>query len=95
MMTNNVPTSALSVGDIVHVHGCRFRLIHPREIADQSGAVVAWAFSTQYVGPVTPDRDPVAEYGFSYGLDMVEGRWVIQGSRHTLWQVDEFGIASL
>jgi hypothetical protein len=90
MTTTTRPTYALQNGDIVNAHGCRFRLSDKRAVStsyreplDLSGC----AFTTTYVGPVTPNRDPIAEHG-PYGRDMVAGKWVIQGNAYATWSVE-------
>jgi hypothetical protein len=91
MMTKTLPTYAIQNGDIVQTYGCRFRVSNKRRTypgmhspVDMDGC----AFNTEYVGPVTPDRDPIAEHGNYYGGDMVSGRWVIQGNARATWTVE-------
>lgn len=91
MQTTTKPTYAIQNGDIVRTHGCRLRVSNKRrtysgmyEPVELSGC----GFTTEYVGPVTPDRDPVEEYGAFYGGDMVSGRWTIQGNALAMWTVE-------
>ena len=90
-MTKTLPTYAIQNGDIVLAYGCRFRVSNKRRTYTGMHTPVelsGCAFTTEYVGPVTPDRDPIAEYGNFYGGDMVSGRWVIQGNALATWTVE-------
>lgn len=80
--TETRSTLALTVGDIVCHYGARLRLTERREYPDN-----VIAFATEYVGPVTPDRDPVAEWG-GYGRLMVTNQWRIQGNDYATWSVE-------
>ena len=91
LATTTKPTYAIQNGDVIHRYGCRFLVSNKRrtypgmwEPLDVSGC----AFTTEYVGPVTPDRDPIAEHGNFYGGDMVNGRWTIQGNARAMWSVE-------
>ena len=87
------PTFALQNGDIVNAHGCRFLLSDKRPILGYRGEpidVSGCAFTTSYLGPVTPDRDwlyPIAEHG-PYGRMMVRGEWTVQGNAYATWLVE-------
>ena len=88
--TTTRPTYALQNGDIVNVHGCRFLLSDKRPILGCRGEPVdvsSCVFATEYVGPITPDRDPIAEHG-PYGRMMVRGEWTIQGNAYAYWSVE-------
>ena len=89
--TTTKPTYAIQNGDIVQEYGCRFRVSNKRRtFADMYAPIdlSGCAFTTEYVGPVTPDRDPIAEHGNFYGGDMVNGRWTIQGNASAAWCVE-------
>ena len=87
--TTTRPTYALQEGDIVWAHGCRLRLHSKRAIGHlyRDMDLSACAFSTEYVGPTAPDRDPIAEHG-PYGRMMVRGEWTIQGNARASWTVE-------
>ena len=91
MQTTTKPTYAIQNGDIVRAHGCRFRVSNKRRtygVMSDPIELSGCAFTTEYVGPVTLDHDPIAEYGNFYGGDMVNGRWTIQGNAFAKWTVE-------
>jgi len=78
-----VPTGALSVGDIVHLHGVRVRLAAdvtaPHHVDGNGGGKVR-AFKTVYLGDLWPtgiDR--------SFHALVQRGEWNLQGNNFASW----------
>lgn len=82
-------TPELSIGDIVHAHGCRLELtVYYYDGRVHGGKDIhTRGFKTKYLGPVNEGFDPVEVHG-GYGHHMVNDKWDIQGNERASWAVE-------